>query len=148
MMSDRTVLGSITIPGRPQHVREARSFVAKALGDRNPVADVALLLTSEIVTNAVLHSRSARAGGAVTLSVSEVSGRLRIEVCDDGSDLSIPVVKSDPCSAGDGHGLLLVQALADEWGYARDESQTTVWFGLGRLRPPGRVASRPAIRRR
>jgi anti-sigma regulatory factor (Ser/Thr protein kinase) len=125
-----TVLGRITIPGRPENVREARAFVAKALGDKWPATDVALLLTSEIVTNAVLHSRSARAGGTLTLLVTEAEGGLRVQVCDGGSDFSIPVVKRDPCTAGDGHGLLLVQALADNWGYVRHESETTVWFWL------------------
>jgi anti-sigma regulatory factor (Ser/Thr protein kinase) len=125
-----TVLGRITIPGRPENVREARAFVAKTISDKCRCADVVLLLTSEIVTNAVLHSRSARMGGTLTLLVVEAAGGVRIQVADDGSDLSTPVVKRDPCTAGDGHGLMLVQALADEWGYVREESETTVWFWL------------------
>jgi hypothetical protein len=32
----------------------------------------------------------------------------------------------------EGHGLLLVQTLADQWGYVRDEVGTTVWFWLTR----------------
>jgi anti-sigma regulatory factor (Ser/Thr protein kinase) len=133
-----TVLGRITIPGRPENVREARAFVAKTLGDKCPAADVVLLLTSEIVTNAVLHSRSARSGGTLTLLVTEAGGGVRIQVADDGSELNIPVVKRDPCTAGDGHGLLLVQALADDWGYVRERSETTVWFWLARSTLRGR----------
>lgn len=129
VMTGASVLASLTIPGRAEHVSEARSFVAKAIGADNPAADVAILLTSEIVTNAVVHSDSRCAGGTVALVISEISGGLRIEVADNGSDLSTPVVKGD-AYASNGHGLYLVQALADQWGYIRDMTGTTVWFWL------------------
>ncbi len=124
-----SVLASLTIPGRPERVSEARSFVGKAVGTDNPAADTAVLLTSEIVTNAVVHSNSRGTGGTVTVLVTEVGGGLRVEVSDNGSDLSTPVVKGD-IYASDGHGLYLVQTLADQWGYVRDETGTTVWFWL------------------
>jgi anti-sigma regulatory factor (Ser/Thr protein kinase) len=129
MMAGASVLGSLTIPGRPERVREARAFVTKALGGRCPVADVAELLTSEVVTNAVVHSNSRRPGQTVMLVITEMAGGVRIEVSDGGSDLSTPVVKGD-IYASEGHGLFLVQALADQWGYVRDEIGTTVWFWL------------------
>jgi anti-sigma regulatory factor (Ser/Thr protein kinase) len=134
MMTGASVLASLTIPGRAEHVSEARSFVGKAIGADNPAADVAILLTSEIVTNAVVHSDSRRVGGTVVLVVTEISGGLRIEVADNGSDLSTPVVRGD-VYASDGHGLYLVQALADQWGYVRDETATTVWFWLSDVAP-------------
>jgi anti-sigma regulatory factor (Ser/Thr protein kinase) len=139
MMASATVLGSVRIPGRPEHVGTARSFVAKVLGEACPVADiadVAVLLVSETVTNAVLHSNSRRADGAVTITVVEIAGGTRIEVTDDGSELNTPVVKGHSCVTG-GHGLLLVETLADQWGYVRDDMRTTVWFWLG---SPGREA--------
>jgi anti-sigma regulatory factor (Ser/Thr protein kinase) len=129
MMAGASVLASLTIPGRAERVSEARSFVGKAIGPDNPAADVAILLTSEIVTNAVVHSSSRCAGGTVRVLVVEIGGGLRVEVADDGSDLSTPVVKDAVC-ASDGHGLYLVQTLADQWGYVRDETGTTVWFWL------------------
>ncbi len=129
MMTGASFLASLTIPGRAEHVSEARAFVGKAIGADNPAADVAVLLTSEIVTNAVVHSYSRRAGGTVLLAVTEISGGLRVDVTDDGSDFSTPVVKGD-VYASDGHGLYLVQCLADQWGYVRDETGTTVWFWL------------------
>lgn len=131
MMAGAAVIGSLTIRGRPEHVSEARAFVAKALGDGNPLADVAVLLASELVTNAVMHSNSRRPRGTVALLVIEMPGGLRVEVTDGGSDLSTPVVKSDVYEA-QGHGLYLVQTLADQWGYVRDEAGTTVWFWLSR----------------
>jgi len=129
MMAGAAVLGSLTIPGRPEHVSEARAFVSKILGDQNPVLDVAVLLTSEIVTNAVMHSNSCCAGGTVRLIMIEIGEGIRVEVADDGSGLSAPVVKGD-LYASDGHGLFLVQSLAHQWGYVRDEGGTIVWFWL------------------
>lgn len=129
MMAGASVLASLTIPGRPERVSEARSFVRKVIGPENPAADVAVLLTSEIVTNAVVHSNSRCAGGTVTVLVTEIGGGLSIEVADNGSARSMPVVKGD-IYASDGHGLYLVQTLADQWGYVRDEAGTTVWFWL------------------
>ena len=137
LMTGASVLASLTIPGRAEHVSEARSLVRKAIGADNPAADVAILLTSEIVTNAVLHSNSRRAGGTILLLVTEVSGGLRVEVTDNGSDLGAPVVKGD-VYASDGHGLYLVQALADQWGYVRDRTGTTVWFWLRSAAPARR----------
>lgn len=134
-MAGAGVLGSLTIPGRPERVREARSFVAKALGDLHPGRDTAILLTSELVTNAVTHSNSRCAGGTVTLLVIESAGGVRIEVADQGSDCSLPVVRGD-IYASDGHGLFLVQTLADQWGYLREAARTTVWFWLSGASPP------------
>ncbi len=129
MMAGAAVLGSLTIPGRPEHVSEARAFVAKILGDQHPVIDVAVLLTSEIVTNALTHSKSRRADGTVRLFMIEIGDGIRVEVADDGSDLSAPIVKGD-LYASDGHGLFLVQSLAHQWGYVRAAGSTTVWFWL------------------
>ncbi len=158
------VLGRLTLPGRPEQVREARLFVSATLlgttaaglpappqpapGQPEPLrltpgqpaadlqwrrehCDVAVLLTSELVTNAVMHSNSRGAGGTVTVVIAEISvRRLRIEVTDCGTNRSAPVVKGKVLS-DDGHGLLLVQNLADNWGYLRHALGTTVWFTLG-----------------
>ena len=142
MMAGAAFLGSLTVPGRPEHVSEARAFVAKVLGDQSPIVDAAVLLTSEIVTNAVMHSNSCCPGGTVRLVMIEIGDGIRVEVTDDGSDLSAPVVKGD-FYASDGHGLYLVQSLAHQWGYVRDEAGTTVWFWLS---PAGRCSSAAPVR--
>ena len=129
-MANASVIGSLTIPGRPEHVCAARSFAKKALGEAGPVTDAAVLLVSETVTNAVLHSNSRRRGGTVSITIIRVGGGTLIEVTDDGSQASAPVVKGHGCVSG-GHGLFLVQTLADQWGYVRDDdAATTVWFWL------------------
>jgi anti-sigma regulatory factor (Ser/Thr protein kinase) len=88
-------------------------------------------MTSELVTNAVLHSNSRRPDGTVMITVLDSTGGVRVEVADSGSELTAPMVRADVFSA-DGHGLFLVQSLADQWGYLRNESGTTVWFWLAR----------------
>ena len=137
---EAAVLGRLTIPGRPEYVREARRFVAKALGDLHPSLDNAVLLTSELVTNSVMHSSSRCYGGTVTVLVAESAGGVRIEVTDEGSDLSSPVVRGD-VYASDGHGLFLVQTLSDQWGYLRDAGATTVWFWLAAGAAGARLSS-------
>ena len=124
------VLGSLTIPGRPEQVGLARAFVARTLSTNHVGADddAATLLTSEIVTNAIQHTKSGVDGGTITIVVIGVSRGVLVEIIDDGS-AGTPVVKGD-LYAAEGHGLFLVQQLASQWGYLRDPAGTTVWFHL------------------
>ena len=126
------ILGSATIPGLPEEVVGARAFVARTLSaaDKTPTldSDAATLLTSELVTNAIQHTASGAPGGTVTIVVVNVPDGVLVEVIDDGS-ADTPVVKRDVLTAS-GHGLLLVQQLAAQWGYLRDPAGTTVWFHL------------------
>jgi anti-sigma regulatory factor (Ser/Thr protein kinase) len=149
MVTGTAVRAMTTIPGCERSVAEARSFVDGALGQAHPGRETARLLVSELVTNAIQHSDSRRPGGSVTVTVASVPGGIQIEVADEGSFRSVPVVRDDPLGA-DGRGLFLVQSLSDNWGYLRDSCGTTVWFrlaGLSRRQvarprpaPPGRCA--------
>jgi anti-sigma regulatory factor (Ser/Thr protein kinase) len=124
-----TILGSVTIPGRPEHVSGTRAFVARTIAGVPGVdAEAATLLTSELVTNAIQHTDSGMAGGTVTVVAIGVPGGVLIEVVDDGS-AGTPIVKGD-LYAAEGHGLFLVQQLTTQWGYLRDHGGTTVWFHL------------------
>ena len=126
------ILGTATIPGRPEEVSGVRAFVARTLSaaDKTPPldSDAATLLTSELVANAIQHTASGGPGGTVTIVVVDVPDGVLVEVIDDGSH-GTPVVKGD-LFAPDGHGLYLVQQLAAQWGYLRDPAGTTVWFHL------------------
>jgi len=137
-----TVLGSLTIPGRPEQVGLARAFVAQALSSKqiNADSDAATLLTSEIVTNAIQHTKSGVDGGTVTIVVIGVAHGVLIEIIDDGS-AGAPIVKGD-LYAAEGHGLFLVQHLAAEWGYLKDSAGTTVWFHLPTAAEPQPAAAR------
>jgi anti-sigma regulatory factor (Ser/Thr protein kinase) len=133
-LAEAAVLGTIAIPGRGEQVRVARAFVAGVLRELAApdaaVLDNATLLTSELVTNAIRHSRSGESGGSVGLVVLAVTGGIRVEVTDSGSAGGSPVVRDDIYTC-DGHGLFLVEAVADRWGYRTAGAGTTVWFGLG-----------------
>jgi anti-sigma regulatory factor (Ser/Thr protein kinase) len=124
------ILGRITLPGLPEQVREARHFVARAIGDGHAQADTALLLTSELVTNAVRHSRSGLPGGTVELIVAAKAASLLISVIDSGSDVARPQNGTNP-GGESGNGLLLVESLSDDWGFASHGGRTVVWFQLG-----------------
>jgi anti-sigma regulatory factor (Ser/Thr protein kinase) len=133
------ILGSVTIHGRAEEVSGARAFITRTLAatgkEQRVDSDAATLLTSELVTNAIVHTASGSPDGSVTVVVVDVSDGVLIEVIDDGSG-GTPVVKSDLLAA-DGHGLYLVQQLAAQWGYLRDPAGTTVWFHLAAGRPLG-----------
>ena len=136
MTQRAAILGSITIPGSPEHVSGTRAFIARTLAGLPRVdSDAATLVTSELVTNAIQHTDSGAPGGTVTVVVIGVPGGVLIEVVDDGS-ADTPVVKGDLYAAG-GHGLFLVQQLAAQWGYLRDPAGTTVWVHLAASGPPG-----------
>jgi anti-sigma regulatory factor (Ser/Thr protein kinase) len=128
------VLGSLTVPGRPEHVSRARAFVAGLAVETDlggDAADTAALLTSELVTNAMLHTDSGGSQGTVTVVVIDEPDGLMVEVIDDGSPDRGPEVQGDRYAA-QGHGLFLVEQLAAQWGYLRDAAGTTVWFRLDR----------------
>jgi len=123
------ILGSVTIPGTPEHVSVTRAFIARTLAAIPRVdSDAATLLTSELVTNAIQHTDSGTPGGTVTVVVIGVPEGVLVEVVDDGS-ADTPVVKGS-WYAAEGQGLFLVQQLAAQWGFLRDPAGTTVWFHL------------------
>ena len=137
------VLVSITVPGMPEHVSRARAFVAD-LADRTALGrdtvDTAALLTSELVTNAMLHTSSGGSQGTVTIVVIDGPDGLMVEVIDDGSPDRGPEVQGDRY-ASQGHGLFLVEQLASRWGYLPDAAGTTVWFELDRSAGNGGAAA-------
>src|SRR5260370_39353324 len=57
------------LDGSPQAARESRDLVRHMLGEDHPVADDAALVASELVSNAVIHTRSGQPGGMLTLAV-------------------------------------------------------------------------------
>lgn len=122
------VLGSLTVPGSPRYVSITRAFITRTLSGLAGIdSDAATLLTSELVTNAIQHTKSGD-GGEVIVDVIGLPDGVLVEVTDQGSRAT-PEVKSD-LYAGNGHGLYLVQQLAGRWGFRRDRAGTTVWFHL------------------
>ena len=125
----------------PAAAAEARRRVRAAIQSWPvPVEeDVALLLTSELVTNAVRHE----AGQAVMLVISCSNGRLRVDVHD--TSRSLPAVADVPADAETGRGLLLVETLSDEWGFYRTPAGKAVYFMLAfQDDPPEEPGQAPA----
>jgi serine/threonine-protein kinase RsbW len=113
--------------GSPREVRSVRDFVG-LLVDGCPVADAVVLLSSELATNAVLHTDSG-ADGTFCVSVLVESRRVRVEVHDLGS-VTAPTVRRS-CQPGEsGAGLGLVDSIADRWGTDGDPSGRVVWFEM------------------
>lgn len=108
-------------------VREARKALRELLGrwGENGQSDVAELLTSELVTNAIVHTDhdavlTATVGPrGLRVEVRDFVARrprMRVAVTDDGTN---------------GRGLFLVQSLADAWGVRAHGVGKAVWFELG-----------------
>ncbi|MDO0926629.1 ATP-binding protein [Streptomyces sp. TG1A-8] len=118
-------------PGLPEEVAHARHFVASLLSDRGPVED-AVLVVSELATNAVRHTRSGSADGRFFVVVCLGDDLVRIEVVDQGGD-RVPHL----CHATDreegGHGLRLIAAFAKNWGYTIRPGGRSVWAELVRV---------------
>src|SRR5215469_3054953 len=85
---------------------------------------VAVLLTSELVTNAIAHE----IGETVMLVISCTWNQLRIDVHDTSPSMPVPV--NAPLDAEAGRGLLLVSSLSTDWGWYRTCSGKAVYFTL------------------
>lgn len=133
LMAHTSLLGSVTIPGRPEAVSGVRAFTAGLLGRDCASTSTAVLLVSELVTNSIQHSRSRCSGGIVAVTLIALAGGLRAEVHDEGST-TVPTLRSEPSPAPDleegGRGLRLVDTLAARWGYCRDAASAVTWFEL------------------
>jgi anti-sigma regulatory factor (Ser/Thr protein kinase) len=121
-VTSRTVL-----PQDPSSARVARLLVRRQLveaGVGEPVLDAAVLVASELVTNAVRHG-----SGEVVLEIGTGSDEARIEVSD--ASTGVPSVVS-PYEGG-GRGMLVVDAVSSGWGVERQPVGKTVWarFALG-----------------
>jgi anti-sigma regulatory factor (Ser/Thr protein kinase) len=116
----------VRLTARPAAAAEARSQVGEVIGAWQPPVDpdVAILLTSDLVTNAIRHA----AGGTITLAVRCGHGQLRVDV--DGA-AGVGSARADtPVDAQIGPGLILVATLSDEWGFYRTPAGQAVYFAL------------------
>jgi anti-sigma regulatory factor (Ser/Thr protein kinase) len=88
-------------------------------------AETAILLTSELVTNALTHGES-----PVTVAVSWSVEQLRVEVHDRSRYLPAPWPAQIAVDDEAGRGLLLVDTLASDWGFYRTPGGKAVYFTL------------------
>lgn len=119
------VRAEAALPCDPASVRDARRFVQERLTGWGlaGAAETAVLLVSELVTNALLHARTP----------------VKVVLDGDGDGVRVAVVDASPArparrrhslQSGTGRGLLLVDQLAATWGVARRPPGKEVWFAL------------------
>ena len=128
-------------------VATARAFVRDTLQGwgYTDVVDDAVVLTSELVTNAVVH-----AGTAADVLCLRTEDGVRVEVSDHYPEREVPLQSSgldfgSPDREG-GRGLLLCAALASRWGVEYTPTHKHVWFQLDLPeRPVGIRSASPVL---
>jgi anti-sigma regulatory factor (Ser/Thr protein kinase) len=120
-----------TFPPTLLSARQARAFVAAGLRTAGVsdtgLADRMAMVTSELVTNAVLHART-----EIEVRLAVDDREIHLQVSDQASPR--PCRAPPSTTATSGRGLVLVDALADAWGVSAPDGGTgkTVWARVGR----------------
>jgi anti-sigma regulatory factor (Ser/Thr protein kinase) len=142
------LVASAAYQPEPTAAAAARRFVRDTLqtwvatgafADGHGLVDDAVLLTSELVTNAVVH-----AGTRVDLTCRLAGGAVEVVVRDGHPSRLVPEVAGDESGSAErtgGRGLLLPAALASAWGVAYGRSSKAVWFRLELAGPGGGLAN-------
>ncbi|MFI9742944.1 SpoIIE family protein phosphatase [Streptomyces sp. NPDC052494] len=127
-------------------VAAARAFVRDTLQGwgHSELVDDAVVLTSELVTNAVIH-----AGTSAEVLCLRTEDSIRVEVADRYPEREIPVQSGRTLGNPDrenGRGLLLCAALAHRWGVDYSPTRKHVWFHLDLpQRPVGTRSAGPVL---
>lgn len=119
-----TTVARERLRAEPASAGLARRIVRYACVEAGVDADAAVLCTSELVTNALLHGDP-----PFDLEVSVDRGRVRVAVFDHGAGIVAP---RDPLSdtAATGRGLDIVAALSSSWDVTPTDDGKVVWFEL------------------
>jgi anti-sigma regulatory factor (Ser/Thr protein kinase) len=119
-------LRRISLRAGPPAAAAARAEVRAAIfaWDLQVDASVAMLLTSELVTNAIRHE----AGETIILDIGCACGELRVDVHDTSH--AMPALVNALADEETGRGLMLVASLSDDWGCYRTRAGKAVYFEL------------------
>ncbi|KUN79436.1 PAS sensor protein [Streptomyces bungoensis] len=126
-MAVRPLRESWTVWRVPEAARHARRFAKRTLRTWNvppDALDSALLVVSELVTNALVHT-----DGQVRLDLSLVGHRLRLAVADTSPRSPVKPTHIGWEATG-GRGILLVEAVSDAWGTVPVSGGKQVWAEL------------------
>jgi len=106
----------------------ARGYLRNQLDgwDGPQVVEDAALLVSELVTNAILHGHA----NPATVSLAKTDHVLRVEVADPTDQWPPSSSLKTDLSVPGGHGLGIVDVIADRWGIVSNDHGKTVWFEL------------------
>ncbi|MEV4012106.1 SpoIIE family protein phosphatase [Nonomuraea angiospora] len=129
---DTTRVSSTAFDGTPHAPAQARKFVRQVLGEwrLSHLVEDAVLLTSELVTNAVVHAGT---GVELTcrLDVTASPPKLEIEVDDRHPARTILAAGPAPePTRTSGRGLALAGMLADAWGVTYTRTAKRVWVRM------------------
>ncbi|GAA3362583.1 hypothetical protein GCM10017744_053880 [Streptomyces antimycoticus] len=124
---------TMAVPHGPAGVRAARQRMRADLGRTgvsDSVIDDAVLILSELLSNAWRHGRpwrSGHGGGTVRAAWSvDEDDRLTVEVTDGGGPTR-PLPANPSVTARGGRGLNIIMSLAEEWGVRDGVGEVTVW---------------------
>ena len=124
-------MSSVTVPHERSSVRAARHLLADELtanGIETPMRDDAVLVLSELVSNAVKHA-SPLASGDIGVRWALQRDLLHLEITDGGA-LTRPQAAVAAVSSPGGRGLDIVRTICSEWGVTEDGNEVTVWADL------------------
>ncbi|MFF8034770.1 MULTISPECIES: ATP-binding protein [unclassified Streptomyces] len=132
------------MPAVPASVRTVRAGVRELLAARGvgqDLSDNAVVVTSELVTNALTHS----AGDRIVCRLHVMADRIRIEVEDQARGPEVPFLRRPGPDDQNGRGLLLVDALGSDWGVGRAPGGhgRVVWAELPLRSPSQEPHARP-----
>jgi anti-sigma regulatory factor (Ser/Thr protein kinase) len=131
----------LRLPCDVASISSARRLATDFAGDR--LSDVKLddfaLMVSEVVSNAVRHG-SPEADGNIGLRLEGDQDALRVVVTDGGQVFAIDPGSLDP-DRNESFGLLLVDKLADRWGYSLD-GKKAIWLEVDNPPSYGRDPTR------
>jgi anti-anti-sigma factor len=125
----------LALPREPIAPARARAELREAFGGRLGDTDRATitLLTSELVTNAVVHPDPG-VGGSIELRITAYPDRVRVEVSDAGAGFDAGNLPPRARRETGGHGLVVVDGLSSRWGTRRvaidERDGFCVWFEL------------------
>ncbi|GAB3204703.1 ATP-binding protein [Marinactinospora thermotolerans] len=109
-----------------------RDFLSRT-GHAGPILDDAELAVSELATNALLHSRSGRIGGVMTLYIRVGADRVRVAIADQGAkdaDDGEGRVVSRQGEGDYGRGKLIIDSCTSRSGEYWTEATHVAWFEI------------------
>ncbi|ARF55850.1 ATP-binding protein [Streptomyces gilvosporeus] len=111
--------------------RWARSrLMGSGIGADEPLAETLILLISELVTNAVVHTGSSAKLRMCFTGSGAVVGTVRVEVVD--ASARPPRQRHADGDDTNGRGLELVDGLADRWGWQQEGAGKRIWCEVDR----------------
>ncbi|MFC5380593.1 ATP-binding protein [Aquipuribacter nitratireducens] len=124
-----TVVEQLSLPPRASSAREARRWVVRQLEvwSLEPLCEQVELLTTEVVTNSLLH-----AGTPMLVEVVREGAGVRVSVTDGSS--VVPTRRRYSPNASTGRGMTLLSGLADDYGWHTTPGGKVTWFRVERVR--------------